>query len=97
MKTFKHWLRNIFTSDYAGKDGIERNLGKLGSEYRILKAAMAPCWLRFKNQPDTHSYTDLFVESCRASAYFMGHAYAVLLPMLIIFIPIFLVWSHTRP
>lgn len=93
MGRFKVWITKLFTDDYVGKDGFARNLGKLGSEYRILKAAMKPSWLRFKNAPDTHSYTDLFVESCRASAYFMGHVYAVLLPFLVIGIPAFFVWA----
>jgi len=96
INKFVVWFKSLFTSSYIGKDGIERNLGKLGAEYRILKDAMSPCWTRFMNHPDTHSYTDLFVESCRASAYFMGHVYAVLFPVVIIGIPFFLVWSHIR-
>ena len=32
-----------------------------------------------------HNYVDLYVESARASAYFMGHIYAILIPLLIIF------------
>lgn len=94
MKKIKRWVNKLFTEDYVGKDGLARNLGKLGSEYRILKEAMKPSWNRFRFKPDTHSYTNLFVESCRASAYFMGHVYAVLLPVFIIAIPAFFVWAR---
>lgn len=31
-----------------------------------------------------HNYVDLYVESARASPYFMGHVYAIAIPVLII-------------
>ena len=33
-----------------------------------------------------HNYVDLYVESARASPYFMGHVYAILIPALIVMI-----------
>lgn len=32
-----------------------------------------------------HNYVDLFVESARASPYLMGHFYAIIIPLLLIF------------
>jgi len=41
-------------------------------------------WLK---QPwNTHHWTDIFVESCRAAPYTMGHVWAVYLPLSILLI-----------
>ena len=82
--SIKDKIKGLFTSDYVGKDGVERDLGKLGAEYRILKADMNVIWAEFKAHPNGHNWTDLFVESSRSSPYFMGHVYATIFPLIVI-------------
>lgn len=76
---------------YVGKDGAHRTVTKLQWCYENFKEKMKPLWKEFLAKPNGHNWTDLFVESARHHAYFVGHIYAVLLPLLIIFVPILLV------
>ena len=69
---------------YEGLNGIERNIAKLGYEYRLLKRDMKEHVVRFAKKPwDVHAYTNLFVESARLQPYFMGHVYAIALPLVV--------------
>ena len=72
---------------YENKDGLERNAWKLRITYRAFKTEMAPFWNEFKCKPNGHNFTDLFVESARHHAYFVGHVYAVLIPVLVVSVP----------
>ena len=87
----KKLLNGIFLPDLSGgyenKDGVERNAWKLRITYRAFKTEMAPFWTEFKHKPNGHNFTDLFVESARHHAYFVGHVYAVLIPVLVISVP----------
>ena len=62
---------------YVGKDGLERDIAKLKYEWKIYKKEMSVHWDTFKEARTIvqrfHKGTNLFVESCRASAYFFGH------------------------
>ena len=70
---------------YEGLNGIERNIAKLGYEWRRLKDDMGEHVIRFAKKPwDVHAYTNLFVESARSQPYFMGHVYAIALPIVVL-------------
>lgn len=72
----------------VGKDGLKRNVAKLLEEGKIWYVAMGPHWKRFfksltpKHWDDFfHAYVNLYVESNRASPYFVGHMEAVAVPL----------------
>lgn len=69
---------------WRDKDGLEKDLDKMGKEWIKLKAEMKPHWIRFFKKPyDGHSFVNLFVESRRISPYFTGHIDSFLYPILI--------------
>jgi len=69
---------------WKDKDGLEKNIEKMGNEWNNLKEEMKPHWLRFCKRPyDWHSFVNLFVESRRISPYFTGHIDSILYPLLI--------------
>jgi hypothetical protein len=95
LKKLKDKTENLFkaafapdlSGGYEGKDGVERNAWKLRITYRAFKTEMAPFWNEFKCKPNGHNFTDLFVESARHHAYFVGHVYAVAIPILVVSVP----------
>lgn len=73
------------TEAWRDKDGLEKNVEKFTSEWKKLKDAMKPEFVRFLKRPwDVHSYVNLLVESRRCSPYLIGHIDAVLYPILIV-------------
>ena len=67
--------------DYKGKDGIQRNIGKLIDEYYLMQTAVKAHDKRWKEDKDSHAWVNLFVERNRISPYFMGHIDAVVYPV----------------
>lgn len=64
------------------KDGLARDVSKMSQEWTRMTLMLRPNvrdWLRAPW--NAHHYTDLFVESSRISPYFMGHIWAVYLPL----------------
>jgi len=65
------------SDEYAGKNGLSRDIAKIRYEYReVYKPAMRQPWADFKAAPilgKFHEMTNLHVESARAAPYFWGH------------------------
>jgi hypothetical protein len=76
---------------YKGKDGLERNITKMRHEYKLFQINMRIYWKEFCAHPNGHNFTDLFVESARHHAYFVGHIYAFLIPVFILSLPTLIV------
>lgn len=66
------------------KDGIARDLAKLKSEFQTkwkpcMAVALDEFWGAFPNPIKMfHKFTNLWVEACRSSPYFMGHILVML-------------------
>lgn len=60
---------------------------KYREEWAKLSSHMKEVIKKDWKQPERvfHNYVDLFVESARVSPYLMGHVYAILIPLLVIF------------
>lgn len=68
------------------KDGLARDIDRLGIEFKAIRSHLKPEISRFSwKEPWQwfHLSTNIFVESCEASPYFMGHAIMVSLVSLI--------------
>lgn len=58
-------------------DGWEKNVSKFKNEFQLHRIGMHPHWKRMKEEPSTHAYVNLFVESVRLAPYTWGHAIAI--------------------
>ena len=70
------------SDNYKGKDGLERDIAKLRSTYRIMKNGplVKDAWRRLKARPTPHNWTNLRVEQHRVgdnAEYYTGHREAL--------------------
>ena len=75
--------------NYRNKDGLERDVLKLGAEGKKLYKEMKPHWRRFlrsflKPSDLGHAFVNLFVEANRISPYFTGHLDAITLAVALV-------------
>jgi hypothetical protein len=72
------------SKSYEGKNGMARDLAKLKAEFLTWWPDMKPHFTRYLKRPLPHECTNLFVEACRASAYFFGHVLSITWHVLIV-------------
>jgi hypothetical protein len=80
--------------DLRGKDGLERDVAKLGNLMGPWRLKMKPHTARFLKRPTPHNFTNLCTESSRADAYVNGHIMSVaFFTSLIVNIGLVVLWA----